>query len=275
LTSAQWIKGNSNLQLMGAEGDDIFTGVPRDYEIRILDFGADTSYALFAYQKKVTNFQVWDVTDPDNSFKAAFEWIEGFKPDSLKGLFATNEQITIREKPKAGIFGGLSYEKKLWHFVFGTSFNLDSSFSQLIMPEKGDIFKITSNKPLDRYDKFEFTITGNKYSSAKAKNDLDKIFVVPDPYVAASTLEPRLIRQTGRGQRRVDFVNLPPKCTIKIFTMSGHLVQEIDHDSPIEKGREPWDMRTKDGLEVAFGVYIFHVDAPGVGEKIGRFAIIK
>jgi hypothetical protein len=218
---------------------------------------------------------VWDVTDPDNSFKAAFEWIEGFKPDSLKGLFATNEQITIREKPKAGIFGGLSYEKKLWHFVFGTSFNLDSSFSQLIMPEKGDIFKITSNKPLDRYDKFEFTITGNKYSSAKAKNDLDKIFVVPDPYVAASTLEPRLIRQTGRGQRRVDFVNLPPKCTIKIFTMSGHLVQEIDHDSPIEKGREPWDMRTKDGLEVAFGVYIFHVDAPGVGEKIGRFAIIK
>ena len=43
----------------------------------------------------------------------------------------------------------------------------------------------------------------------------------------------------------------------------------------MDKGREPWDMRTKDGIEVAFGVYIFHVDVPGVGEKIGKFAIIK
>ena len=57
--------------------------------------------------------------------------------------------------------------------------------------------------------------------------------------------------------------------------MNGILVQEIEHDSPVEKGREPWDMRTKDGLEVSFGVYIYHVDAPGIGEKIGRFAIIK
>ncbi|MBL7092828.1 hypothetical protein ISS22_02525 [candidate division KSB1 bacterium] len=135
--------------------------------------------------------------------------------------------------------------------------------------------KITTNKPLDRYDKFEFTITGNEFSDSKARNDLDDIFVVPDPYIAANTLEPRLIRQVGRGQRRVDFVNLPPNCKISIFTMSGQLVQEIEHDSPVESGREPWDMRTKDGLEVSFGVYIYHVDAPGIGEKIGRFAIIK
>ncbi len=276
LTSAEWTEGNSNIQLKGAEGDDdIFTGVPRDYEIRILDFGADTSYAFYAYQRKVSNFQVWDVTDPENEFKVAYEWIEGLKPDSLKGLFATTEQITIREKPKAGIFGGVSYEKKLWHFVFGTSFDLDSSFHLLILPEKGDVFKITSNKPLDRNDKFEFTIVGNEFSDSKARNDLDDIFVVPDPYIAANTLEPRLIRQVGRGQRRVDFVNLPPQCKISIFTMSGQLVQEIDHDSPVESGREPWDMRTKDGLEVSFGVYIYHVEAPGIGEKIGRFAIIK
>ena len=91
----------------------------------------------------------------------------------------------------------------------------------------------------DRLDQFEFTVAGNVYSDQKVKIDLDKIYVVPDPYIAAHTLEPRLIRQTGRGQRRIDFVNLPPKCKISIFTMSGHKVQEIDHDSPLDNGCEP------------------------------------
>jgi hypothetical protein len=26
---------------------------------------------------------------------------------------------------------------------------------------------------------------------------------------------------------------------------------------------------------VSYGVYIYHVDAPGIGEKIGRFSLIK
>ena len=31
----------------------------------------------------------------------------------------------------------------------------------------------------------------------------------------------------------------------------------------------------RDGMNVAYGVYLFHVDAPGVGEHVGRFAVIK
>jgi hypothetical protein len=36
-----------------------------------------------------------------------------------------------------------------------------------------------------------------------------------------------------------------------------------------------WDMRTKESLDVAYGVYIYHLDAPGIGEKVGKFAIVK
>ena len=36
-----------------------------------------------------------------------------------------------------------------------------------------------------------------------------------------------------------------------------------------------WDLVSKDGMDISFGVYVYHVDAPGIGEKIGRFAIIK
>jgi len=98
---------------------------------------------------------------------------------------------------------------------------------------------------------------------------------VPDPYVASASWERPLFNQTGRGERRIDFVNLPPKCTIRIFTTSGKLVQVLEHDSAPEDGTESWDLVSKDGLTVAFGVYIFHVEAPGIGSRMGKFTLIK
>ncbi|NOZ57138.1 MAG: hypothetical protein GXO73_10180, partial [Calditrichaeota bacterium] len=72
-----------------------------------------------------------------------------------------------------------------------------------------------------------------------------------------------------------DFIHLPAKCVIKIFTVRGYLVDELVHDSPIDDGSESWDMLSKDGMEISYGVYIYHVEAPGIGEKIGKFAVIK
>jgi hypothetical protein len=68
---------------------------------------------------------------------------------------------------------------------------------------------------------------------------------------------------------------LPARCTIRIYTISGHLVDTIEHDSSLADGQAPWDLVSRDGMNVAYGVYIFHVEAPGLGEKIGRFALIK
>ncbi|HFE53535.1 MAG TPA: hypothetical protein ENK07_08825 [Bacteroidetes bacterium] len=62
---------------------------------------------------------------------------------------------------------------------------------------------------------------------------------------------------------------------IKIFTVRGYLVDELIHDTGIEDGSESWDMLSKDGMEIAYGVYIYHVEAPGLGEKVGKFAVIK
>jgi hypothetical protein len=57
--------------------------------------------------------------------------------------------------------------------------------------------------------------------------------------------------------------------------MTGELVRVLEHNSTLDNGQEYWDLLTKDNMEVAYGLYIFHVDAPGIGEKIGKFAIIK
>ncbi len=99
--------------------------------------------------------------------------------------------------------------------------------------------------------------------------------MVPDPYVAVNSLESRNILLSGRGERRIDFRDLPQQCTIKIFTMSGRLVKVLHHSSSQDNSIESWNLQSDDGLDVSFGVYIYHVEAPGIGEKIGRFAIIK
>jgi hypothetical protein len=64
-------------------------------------------------------------------------------------------------------------------------------------------------------------------------------------------------------------------CTIRIYTISGKLVKTLEHSGSISDGQESWDLISKDDMEIAYGVYVFHVDAPGIGEQIGKFAIIK
>jgi hypothetical protein len=137
------------------------------------------------------------------------------------------------------------------------------------------VFRIVTRKPFRTGDKVTFTVTGKRFDLQKAKLDMDKIAVVPNPYVAAATWEPRSPFRTGRGERRIYFINLPPQCTIRIYTVSGYLVERIDHKDTIENGSEPWNLLSKDGQDIAYGVYIYHVEAPGIGEKIGKFALIK
>ena len=79
----------------------------------------------------------------------------------------------------------------------------------------------------------------------------------------------------GRGERRIFFIHLPQKCTIRIYTIDGKLVKTLQHDSDTDDGQESWNLVSKDGMDVAFGIYIFHVDASGIGSKTGRFALIK
>ncbi|MCK4448578.1 MAG: hypothetical protein KAW56_16040, partial [Candidatus Marinimicrobia bacterium] len=79
----------------------------------------------------------------------------------------------------------------------------------------------------------------------------------------------------GRGQRKLQFFHLPKDCTIRIYTLRGFLVDTIEHHSTADDGMEAWDMLSKDGNEISYGIYLYHIDAPGVGEKVGRFAVIK
>lgn len=141
------------------------------------------------------------------------------------------------------------------------------------LPQAGDRYVVRNQIPFSERDTYRFSTTPTRTIDGAGEDVLDEIQVVPNPYVAASILEsqPAL---SGRGERIIRFTNLPAQCTISIYTVNGDLVRTLRHDG-LSDGTVRWDLKSKDGLEVAFGLYVYHVDAPGIGEHVGKFAIIN
>jgi hypothetical protein len=105
---------------------------------------------------------------------------------------------------------------------------------------------------------------------------MDEIKVVPNPYVATNTMEEALRSSVMNQQRKIMFTHIPARCTIKIFTTSGQLVNTLEVNNPAENGIMHWDLLTKEGLEIAAGIYIFYVKSTQTGEeKFGKFAVVK
>ena len=49
----------------------------------------------------------------------------------------------------------------------------------------------------------------------------------------------------------------------------------LTRDAAIDDGQMSWNLVSRDGMDISYGLYVYHVEAPGLGEKIGTFAIIK
>ncbi len=145
-----------------------------------------------------------------------------------------------------------------------------------LMPGDGYNLLIYTDRPFTNGDSFTLQTKGGFVNNELASSKLDNIYVVPNPYVATNDIEPaNKLPDQNRGERRIYFENLPMKCTIRIFTLSGELVTALEHESGLDNGREYWNLLNRDGFGIAYGLYIAHIDAPGVGEKLIKFAIIK
>ncbi len=103
-----------------------------------------------------------------------------------------------------------------------------------------------------------------------SSDDLQDISVVPNPYIVNSNYF-----NESPGNNLIRFTRLPTECTIKIYTVSGEFVARLDHNDSFDSN-EWWNVRNGSGKEVAPGLYIYVVEAPGVSEsKIGKFAIVR
>lgn len=247
------------------------TEKPNDYRIEFDDnvgFGRSSEIRLGnnTFPAKDVNFKVFNISEKKyiNFGFIEVDLTDGEGKLSVRG--ANRDRIVFVEKDISDndIF--------TWWFYFPSG---AENFEGYRIPAGGDTATIVLRKPFLESDRFEFVAKSATVDKDQAKKDLDKIKVVPNPYVASARWEPKNPFTSGRGPRSIHFIHLPAQCTIRIFTVSGELVKTIEHDEPLNNGTAEWDMLSRDNLTISYGVYVFHVDAPGIGEKIGKFAIIK
>lgn len=275
-TKTGWTKGNSNY-VTQVGFDSRFApayqprrvNYPADFEIRFTAKNqGDTSFPGSSFSSGVpSNIIIKNLTENIDHVQFIFQDING------NSLFDAGDAVFIVAGDSAGLPATQFFNaQKSWSLTFLQDTLIAAALQRL--PQPGDVFRISTKKPFRTGEYFEFTTTGPTLDQTKVKQDLGKIAVVPNPYVGAASWEP-LTTAVGRGERRVFFIHLPHECTIRIYTISGHLVQTLTHNSSIDDGQEPWNLVSRDGMNIAFGVYVFHVDAPGIGTYVDKFAVLK
>ncbi len=138
-----------------------------------------------------------------------------------------------------------------------------------------------------------FVVSG---SPASAIGEGEDVLVFPNPYRGDAAWDGAL----GRD-RYLWFANLPSRCMIRIYTLSGDLVDTIEFDSAtyqptdirgiydpsdtsnpesdlptLPGGMAAWDLVTRKDQGVASGLYLFAVEDLQSGDKqVGKFMILK
>ncbi|MBO7276774.1 MAG: hypothetical protein J6U84_02310 [Bacteroidales bacterium] len=129
------------------------------------------------------------------------------------------------------------------------------------------------NPQNDNNPMYQFSIDGGLATvlghTETAQSALDNITVVPNPYYGASLYEQDQI------QNLVKITNLPPDCYITIYALDGTVVRKLRGPSAslVSGGGTAltsidWDLKNHKGLPISGGVYLIHIKADGVGEKL-------
>jgi len=187
-------------------------------------------------------------------------------PDSLFTLYLTEQ----------GFFKFFEYEVTIEnllptvpYWINVTAFDYGSPRSGLAALETNPTLQPIVTYPLE--------------SSETVVADNLEAFVYPNPYRFDADYRGRGFE--GRGQsdrpndrvRAVHFANLPSRCTIKIFSLDGDLVREINHDfDPADPlaNHDTWDLITRNTQLVVSGLYYWTVEDDEGNTQIGKLAII-
>lgn len=128
--------------------------------------------------------------------------------------------------------------------------------------------------------------------SGPAPGERSGVTVFPNPY----RVEARWDLGAQARDHYLWFANLPSKCELKLFTLSGDLIYEVDFDGATYDGRNArgiyrpgsdlrsnlsgamfgWDMITRQGQAVASGLYLWALEDKQSGKReSGKFLIVK
>lgn len=113
------------------------------------------------------------------------------------------------------------------------------------------------------------TLKTTKNVNSIATDALNMIRVVPNPYYAFAEHY-----EQSQLDNFVKITNLPQRCTVSIYNVSGTLVRRYNKSDPTTEIK--WDLVNQSNVPIAGGVYLIHVDAPGIGETIVKwFGVLR
>ena len=129
-------------------------------------------------------------------------------------------------------------------------------------------------------------LTAKPFSSGNGvtKAALAKVSVVPNPYIVRSSIDELVGRD---ATPRIYFTGVPEEGVLRIYSVSGQWLQELTwtrsdliyqgNDSP--SGDLPYNLRSREGLNLSSGLYIYVLTATGPNGKNqvqrGKFVIIR
>jgi hypothetical protein len=239
-------------------------GFPEDLMITFSDVPLDTSVAAIGAPAVPANFRI-DGLDSGTQFDFRFRDVNADAVLSAQGEFI---EVLMFESLQSTV------KRPVWRVEFDEERSADPP--GLIVPTNGDVYNLILLQPFGNADAFTFRVRGQSIDEAREEEEFENNdpYVVPNPYVASAEFEPERFAVSGRGVRRLEFRGIPADASIRIYTIRGVLVEVLHHDGSTA-GVVPWNLRSRDNLEVAPGLYIYHVDTRGKNDFVGKFAIIK
>ena len=129
------------------------------------------------------------------------------------------------------------------------------------------------------YNAYRFEFSNAAYTELTdegVESALDMINVVPNPYYAFSAYEINQFSNT------VKITNLPAKCVVTIYSLDGKFIRQYNRDEAgaiptgLNRGIQQaqyapdveWDLKNSKGIPIAAGVYLIHIDAGELGERV-------
>ncbi len=237
---------------------------PGNYEIRFFDGVVDTTLPPPPIPIPLpgipVNFEVWNTTD-NVQVPILFTDI-----DRNQELSPSDQMIFF----EASVNGELA---PTWNMLFFVT-SEDDSVSSFAL---GDTLFLQTAIPFRSGDQYTFSTVKARadVETARSNNALEQVRVVPNPYIVATPFEaPLATGVRGRGERRIDFIHLPEDARVHIFTPRGEHVVSLAHEGGIHNGVVSWNLKTKENLDIAYGMYLYVVES-SIGTKRGKIGIIK
>jgi hypothetical protein len=236
-------------------------GFPDDITITFDDVVRDTGLALFPFPARPAKFKIVAHT-ASGDLPLDFRFGDNVPRDSTLSLAGEFIDIVTYTPAQPAT------PQVTWRI------ELDGA-PGAVKPRLGDVWELRLKHPLGAGDVFTFSTSGSRVDPSRAQAEAkQEPYVVPNPYIGSASFEPAPFGVSGRGDRRIEFRAVPLNCTIRIYTVHGDLVRTLRQNGSNE-GFVAWDVRTKDNLDLAPGLYIFQVEAPGTPTHTGKFAVIK